>query len=162
MPYCLITHFTVSITRFSVGLTSGPVIFVDAPPPVSLVGLAIEVERKEVWRRMVDVVVADLGRAGQARVNVMPGGMQDDIKRGVGTGLLRMEHQEGVGFGRRIAPFLLDAVLEGLQFPLREYRFLFLSPGAIRRFGTGRDRKRHDQTHREHRLFHVIFLARCL
>ncbi len=43
-------------------------VFINTPPPVSLVGAAIEIERKEVFRRTVEVVVADRGRAAQARV----------------------------------------------------------------------------------------------
>jgi len=126
MPYCLITHLTVSITRLFRGADLGPRILVDAPPPVSFVGPAIEIEREEVGRRMIDVVVADLGRAGQTRVNVVPRGMQDHIKRGMRLRLLRMEHQEGVSLRRSVAPFLPAPMLERIQLSPREFRLLLL------------------------------------
>ena len=58
------------------------------------------------------------------------------------------------------SPTPFDPVLEDLQFPPGENRLLFLFRGPLRRFGTGRRRKRQDKARRDHRFFHVILLAR--
>ena len=83
----------------------------------------------------------------------MAGGVQDDVQRGVGTRLLRVEQQERVLLGRRVAPLRLDPVMEDLLLPLREDQLLLLVGGPSGRLGIGRDRQGREQ--RDQRLSHV-------
>jgi hypothetical protein len=85
-----------------------------------------------------------------------------EIRKKRGPSLPGMEHQERVALGCSVAPLLPDPMLEGLQFPVGEYRFLFLLRRPVGRFGTccGRERQHHAQRHG--RSFHVFLLVRRL
>ena len=129
MPYSLMTHFTVSMTRFSVGLDFRAIVLLDSPPPVSLVGPAIEVQGEEIRRGMVDVVVADLGRARgtsarHARRNAgrHRAAAFDAVASGAGPGTCELRFL--------VSPLFLGSVLKCLELAAGELLIPSLSREA--------------------------------
>ena len=86
-----------------------------APPPVAAVGAAVEIERVEVIRRVIDVMIADSTCALHTRDDIVSGRMKDYVKPRLFPGLLWMDHDKRIPLGGLVSPPWPYPMLENFQ-----------------------------------------------